>query len=62
MNPKSRPLPDSTIRPPYEETPPVSRGRRRLRRDAARHVLRGICYGAGTGLAGLAFWWLEQHL
>ncbi|MGV4985789.1 hypothetical protein ACVB8X_07005 [Streptomyces sp. NRAIS4] len=35
---------------------------RQRRRTAATHLLRGLCYGIGTGLAGLAFWWLEQHL
>ena len=35
---------------------------RRRHRTATAHLLRGLCYGIGTGLAGLAFWWLEQHL
>ncbi|MFI9248245.1 hypothetical protein ACIGXF_38110 [Streptomyces sp. NPDC053086] len=35
---------------------------RRHRRTATAQVLRGLCYGAGTGAAGLASWWLQQHL
>lgn len=35
---------------------------RRCRRTATTHLLRGLCYGIGTGLAGLAFWWLEQRM
>lgn len=56
--------PTTTIRPRAAQ-PPVSRlGRwaRRRRRAAADHLLRGVCYGIGTGAAGLAFWWMEQHL
>ncbi|WP_251091364.1 hypothetical protein [Streptomyces sp. Caat 7-52] len=34
----------------------------RHRRTAAAQLLRGLCYGAGTGLTGLATWWLQQHL
>ena len=63
MERKPLPAPATTIRPVNEE-PAISRPRRRAdrrRRDAACHLLRGICYGTGTGLAGLAFWWLEHH-
>ncbi|GGV53635.1 hypothetical protein [Streptomyces spectabilis] len=35
---------------------------RRRRAEAALHLLRGLCYGLGTGLAGLGFYWLQQHL
>ncbi|UZJ33159.1 hypothetical protein [Streptomyces endophytica] len=35
---------------------------RRHRRDAAAHLLRGTCYGLGTGAVGLAFWWIQQQL
>jgi hypothetical protein len=35
---------------------------RRRRRAAALQLLRGLFYGIGTGTAGLAFWWLQQHL
>ncbi|MFJ2509929.1 hypothetical protein ACIQJX_26865 [Streptomyces griseoviridis] len=48
------------------DTPPpgtrLRRWIRRRRRDAINHLLRGLCYGTGTGIAGLACWWLEQHL
>ncbi|MET9772953.1 hypothetical protein ABZ023_01645 [Streptomyces sp. NPDC006367] len=40
----------------------LRRWARRRRGDAAGHLLRGLCYGIGTGAAGLVFWWLEQHL
>jgi len=39
----------------------VRRWARRRRRDAATYLLRGVCYGIGTGLTGLAFWWPEQR-
>lgn len=32
------------------------------RRTAAGLVLRGLCYGLGTGAGGLAAVWIEQHL
>ncbi|MEE4420247.1 hypothetical protein [Streptomyces bugieae] len=35
---------------------------RRHRHDAAAHLLRGTCYGLGTGAVGLAFWWIQQQL
>ncbi|MFF0737776.1 hypothetical protein ACFYVK_39960 [Streptomyces chartreusis] len=56
--------PTTTIRPPAAEPPAprLRRWARRRRRDAANHLLRGLCYGIGTGAAGLAFWWLQQHL
>ncbi|MGK5497284.1 hypothetical protein [Streptomyces sp. URMC 125] len=60
-----KPLPTltTTIRTaPQETAPRPRRWARRRRRAAAHHLLRGICYGIGTGLAGLAFWWLEHHL
>ncbi|GAA0898078.1 MULTISPECIES: hypothetical protein [Streptomyces violaceusniger group] len=31
----------------------------RRRRTIAAHMLRGACYGIGTGAAGLGFWWIE---
>jgi hypothetical protein len=34
----------------------------RHRRAAAGHLLRGICYGAGTGAAGLFSLWLQRYL
>ena len=42
----------------------VSRIRRwvRARRsDAATYVLRGACYGIGTGVCALVVWWIEHH-
>jgi hypothetical protein len=63
---KRKPLldPTTTNRPPSGATT-ASRLRRWVRRrrgDAADHLLRGLCYGIGTGAAGLLIWWLEQHL
>ncbi|MET8957182.1 hypothetical protein [Streptomyces sp. NPDC004533] len=40
----------------------VYRWARQRRRDAATYLLRGACYGFGTGVVGLGFWWLEQHM
>ncbi|MEW2134642.1 hypothetical protein [Streptomyces sp. NPDC005435] len=34
---------------------------RRRRRVAAHFLLRGVCYGTGTGTAGLIFWWFEHR-
>ncbi|MFF8196655.1 hypothetical protein ACF05L_38680 [Streptomyces bobili] len=34
----------------------------RRRRTALAHILRGACYGIGTGTIGLAFIWVEQCL
>ncbi|MFE4055600.1 hypothetical protein ACFXP3_04685 [Streptomyces sp. NPDC059096] len=34
----------------------------RHRRAAAGHLLRGICYGAGTGAVGLLFIWIQRYL
>ncbi|WP_210570745.1 hypothetical protein [Streptomyces sp. GESEQ-4] len=34
----------------------------RRRRIALSHLLRGACYGAGTGLIGIAFVWVERLL
>nr|WTB12167.1 hypothetical protein OG546_50330 [Streptomyces antimycoticus] len=31
----------------------------RRRRTIAAHMLRGACYGLGTGAVGLGFWWIE---
>jgi len=58
---KRKPPPATTIRPLDKKTaaPRPRRRADRRHRDAAHHLLRGICYG--TGLAGLAFWWLEHH-
>lgn len=34
----------------------------RRRRTALTHILRGACYGIGTGLIGLVFVWAERLL
>jgi hypothetical protein len=34
----------------------------RRRRVMVTSLLRGTCYGAGTGFVGLAFWWIENSL
>jgi hypothetical protein len=34
----------------------------RRRRAALAQVLRGACYGIGTGAIGLVFLWAQQHL
>jgi hypothetical protein len=32
------------------------------RRTASTYLLRGACYGAGTGFVGLIFTWVEHRL
>ncbi|WP_310724996.1 hypothetical protein [Streptomyces sp. N2A] len=61
MRKRKRPPQD---RDPARVTRVVRLGRwvRRHRRDAAAHLLRGTCYGLGTGAVGLAFWWIQQQL
>lgn len=63
MQRKPSPTPTVTNRPSGEETTTkrLRRWARQRHRDAADHVLKGVCYGIGTGLAGLAFWWFEQY-
>lgn len=34
---------------------------RRQRRVALLHFVRGVSYGAGTGVAGVAFLWLRSR-
>ncbi|WP_460062160.1 hypothetical protein [Streptomyces sp. YKOK-I1] len=34
----------------------------RRRRTALTHLLRGACYGIGTGLIGLFFVWAEKYM
>ncbi|MGW2331637.1 hypothetical protein ACWC5C_38630 [Streptomyces sp. NPDC001700] len=34
----------------------------RRRRAIAAQLLRGACYGIGTGAAGFGFWWIEWWL
>lgn len=31
-------------------------------RTALIHILKGACYGLGTGTIGLLFLWLQHHL
>lgn len=50
---------------PAGRTGPIRRGCgwiRRRRRLMVVSAVRGACYGLGTGLAGLFFWWIQQHL
>ncbi|MFE3687614.1 hypothetical protein ACFXPM_30895 [Streptomyces sp. NPDC059095] len=35
---------------------------RRRRRLMVVSVVRGACYGIGTGLVGLVFWWIQLNL
>lgn len=32
------------------------------RRTMTNQLLRGACYGAGTGATCLIIWWIEQHM
>ncbi|MFG3280443.1 hypothetical protein [Streptomyces sp. NPDC048111] len=34
----------------------------RRRRLMVASTVRGACYGIGTGVAGLFFWWVQQNL
>jgi hypothetical protein len=34
----------------------------RRRRTALTHMLRGACYGIGTGAVGLVYMWVERFL
>ncbi|CAM5529771.1 MULTISPECIES: hypothetical protein [Streptomyces] len=34
----------------------------RQRRAAAGHLLRGACYGIGTGAASILVLWIQEHL
>ncbi|WP_326693309.1 MULTISPECIES: hypothetical protein [unclassified Streptomyces] len=40
----------------------IQRRKRRYRDEASLHLLRGLCYGTGTGAAGLLLYYLQQHL
>ncbi|MEU7650308.1 hypothetical protein [Streptomyces huasconensis] len=33
----------------------------RLRRTAATHLFRGLCYGLGTAASGLLGYWIQQQ-
>lgn len=30
--------------------------------EISRHLVPGLYYGLGTGLAGLLFWWIQQMM
>ncbi|MGW7529106.1 hypothetical protein [Streptomyces sp. NPDC054783] len=52
-------------RPPRAGTNRLTTARARVtrhRRAALAHMLRGACYGIGTGAIGLAFMRVEQRL
>ena len=52
----------SLVKPVPTRTARLRRWVRRRRSDAALQVLRGTCYGMGTGMVGFGFYWLQQHL
>ncbi|WP_172387191.1 hypothetical protein [Streptomyces sp. MNP-20] len=52
----------SLDKPPPTRATRIRRWLRRRRRYAALHLLRGLCYGLGTGLVGLGFYWLQRLL
>lgn len=57
----------STVSEPSPPLPPSLRGRlrdwtRAQRGAAASHLLKGICYGTGTALAGVISFWVENRL
>ncbi len=62
----------STPRPSPDGHPPTGTPRalttrkrphrlHRLRRTAATHVFRGLCYGLGTAASGLLGYWIQQQ-
>ncbi|MFK4067883.1 hypothetical protein [Streptomyces sp. NPDC029674] len=57
--PQHKPHRARTITPRRGST--TARFLRDRRHDAATHLLRGTCYGLGTGLVSLAVWWIQQH-
>ena len=57
MNPNPR-----TPRPIYEPLITAWNWIAHRRRTALVHLLRGACYGAGTGAVGLIFMWVEHRL
>ncbi|MGX1886971.1 hypothetical protein [Streptomyces sp. NPDC055287] len=55
------PIPD----PPAPRPGPLTRFVRwaaRRRRTALMHLLRGVCYGTGTALAGVLGVWVQSRL
>lgn len=57
MNPSQHPPTTGENRP----TTPLTWLAHR-RRTALTHILRGACYGLGTGVIGLLFLWAEKYL
>jgi hypothetical protein len=57
---------DSPDRRPARKVPALFhrlvRWARQRRRVAIGLLLRGVCYGLGTGLAGIATFWVQHHL
>ncbi|MET9520735.1 hypothetical protein [Streptomyces sp. NPDC002994] len=54
-----------TLAPPAPRPGPLTRFVRwaaRRRRTALMHLLRGICYGTGTALAGVLGVWIQSRL
>jgi hypothetical protein len=47
------------IRPHHNR---IAQWLRQRRRTAISLLLRGACYGTGTGLASLAAWWIRTHM
>ncbi|MCX4792085.1 MULTISPECIES: hypothetical protein [unclassified Streptomyces] len=58
MNSKPKPLRPSRNRRSLNARHWIARRRRVI----AANILRGACYGMGTGAVGLVFWWIEQRL
>ncbi|WP_125264490.1 hypothetical protein [Streptomyces alboflavus] len=52
----------SLVKPAPTRMARLRRWVRCCRSDAALYLLRGICYGLGTGLVGFSSYWLQQHL
>lgn len=50
------------LRPNRQSAHRSRRLKARRRRIMTAHLLRGACYGIGTGSVGLAFWLIEQGL
>lgn len=65
----TRPPVNSAMRPrnrqPCAHHAPACRRSCRCRgrgSGADTHLLHGLYYGLGTGLAGLLFWWIQQMI
>lgn len=68
-NPPESPAEPSTLRTGPDGHPPTGTPRalttrkqlHRLRRTAAAHAFRGLCYGLGTAASGLLGYWIQQQ-